>query len=120
MSKDRFIDLDRGTVRRGPAEPKISVVVPTFNEAANLPHVFGRLPEGLHEVILVDGRSTDDTIDVARRLPAGAAAPVSFRILGPDGRPVSAYDTAHDEDMHLMGRIAAGLFRNEMPTSCCA
>jgi glycosyltransferase involved in cell wall biosynthesis len=46
----------------------VSVVVPTLNEAANLPHVFARLPEGLHEVILVDGHSTDDTIDVARML----------------------------------------------------
>jgi glycosyltransferase involved in cell wall biosynthesis len=30
--------------------------------------VFERLPEGLHEVILVDGHSTDDTVPVARRL----------------------------------------------------
>ncbi len=48
--------------------PKVSVIVPTLNEAANLPIVFGMLPEGLHEVIVVDGRSTDDTIEVARRL----------------------------------------------------
>jgi glycosyltransferase involved in cell wall biosynthesis len=30
--------------------------------------VFGRLPEGLHEVIVVDGRSVDDTVAVARAL----------------------------------------------------
>ena len=47
---------------------RVSVVVPAMNEAANLPHVFGRLPEGLHEVILVDGHSVDDTIAVARAL----------------------------------------------------
>jgi hypothetical protein len=46
--------------------PRVSVVVPTLNEAENLPHVFGRLPEGLHEVILVDGGSTDDTVQVAK------------------------------------------------------
>jgi glycosyltransferase involved in cell wall biosynthesis len=46
----------------------VSVVIPTLNEAENLPHVFPRLPEGLHEVIVVDGRSTDGTIEVARRL----------------------------------------------------
>ncbi len=45
-----------------------SVVIPTLNEAENLPHVFPRLPEGLHEVIVVDGRSTDGTVEVARRL----------------------------------------------------
>ena len=49
-------------------EPTVSVVVPAKNEARNLPHVFEALPEGLHEVILVDGASTDDTVEVARRL----------------------------------------------------
>jgi glycosyltransferase involved in cell wall biosynthesis len=48
--------------------PRVSVVVPTYNEAKNLPHVFGLLPEGLHEVIVVDGRSTDGTIEAALRL----------------------------------------------------
>jgi glycosyltransferase involved in cell wall biosynthesis len=48
--------------------PRVSVVVPTLNEAANLPHVFAELPYGLHEVIVVDGFSKDDTIEVARQL----------------------------------------------------
>ncbi len=48
--------------------PRVSVVVPTYNEAANLPHVFELLPAGLHEVVVVDGRSTDGTIDVATSL----------------------------------------------------
>jgi glycosyltransferase involved in cell wall biosynthesis len=43
-------------------------VIPTLNEAANLPHVFAALPEGLFEVIVVDGRSVDDTVAVARLL----------------------------------------------------
>jgi glycosyltransferase involved in cell wall biosynthesis len=43
-------------------------VIPTYNEAKNLPHVFSRLPADLHEVIVVDGRSVDDTIAVARSL----------------------------------------------------
>ena len=47
---------------------RVSVVIPTLNEEKNLPHVFARLPEGLHEVIVVDGHSTDDTVAVARRL----------------------------------------------------
>jgi hypothetical protein len=42
------------------------------------------------------------TFDLARFLPAGDATPVSFRILGPDGHPVTAYDTVHDEDLHLI------------------
>ena len=50
------------------AHPRVSVVVPTLNEARNLPHVFAGLPAELFEVIVVDGLSTDDTIDVAQQL----------------------------------------------------
>ncbi|PRY48171.1 glycosyltransferase involved in cell wall biosynthesis [Geodermatophilus tzadiensis] len=57
--------------RRTHAAPRISVVIPTYNEAKNLPHVFGLLPDDLHEVIVVDGRSVDDTVEVARRLRPG-------------------------------------------------
>jgi glycosyltransferase involved in cell wall biosynthesis len=48
--------------------PSVSVVVPALNEAANIPHVFARFPPGIHEVLLVDGLSVDDTIAVARRV----------------------------------------------------
>jgi hypothetical protein len=33
--------------------PKVSIVIPTLNEARDLPHVFAKLPAGLHEVMLV-------------------------------------------------------------------
>ncbi len=49
-------------------EPTVSVVIPAKNEERNLPLVLGELPDGLHEVILVDGASTDDTVRVARQL----------------------------------------------------
>jgi hypothetical protein len=42
------------------------------------------------------------TLEVARELPAGAAVPVSFRVLGPDGGPVTGYDVSHEEDLHLV------------------
>ena len=48
--------------------PRVSVVMPTLNEARNLPHVFARLPSDIHEVIVVDGDSVDDTLTVARQL----------------------------------------------------
>lgn len=48
--------------------PLVSVVIPTLNEAKNLPEVLPRIPSWVHEVILVDGRSTDGTLDVARSL----------------------------------------------------
>jgi glycosyltransferase involved in cell wall biosynthesis len=46
--------------------PRVSVVIPTLNEEWNLPGVIARLPSGLHEVIVVDGRSSDATVAVAR------------------------------------------------------
>jgi glycosyltransferase involved in cell wall biosynthesis len=46
----------------------VSVVIPAKNEERNLPHVLPALPAGLHEVILVDGNSTDNTVEVAREL----------------------------------------------------
>jgi hypothetical protein len=48
--------------------PTVSVVIPAVNEAVNLPAVFASVPAWVDEVVLVDGRSTDDTIAVARRL----------------------------------------------------
>jgi glycosyltransferase involved in cell wall biosynthesis len=48
--------------------PRVSVVIPTLNEARNLPYVFSRLPADVYEVIVVDGHSVDDTIAVARQL----------------------------------------------------
>ncbi|QEU95388.1 glycosyltransferase family 2 protein [Streptomyces kanamyceticus] len=48
--------------------PPVSVVIPAMNEAENLPYVFKTLPEWIHEVVLVDGNSTDDTVAVAREL----------------------------------------------------
>jgi hypothetical protein len=37
-----------------------------------------------------------------RSLPAGPQISVDFRILGPDGRPVTAYQVAHDKELHLI------------------
>jgi glycosyltransferase involved in cell wall biosynthesis len=50
------------------SSPKITVIIPTLNEARNLPHVLPLLPQGLHEVIVVDGHSVDGTVAAARRL----------------------------------------------------
>ena len=48
--------------------PSITMVIPTLNEARNLPHVLPRIPAWVNEVIIVDGRSTDDTVEVAKKL----------------------------------------------------
>jgi glycosyltransferase involved in cell wall biosynthesis len=48
--------------------PRVSVVIPTLNEARNLPHVFESLPPDAFEVIIADGHSIDGTLDVVRQL----------------------------------------------------
>jgi len=45
---------------------RISLVIPAKNEAESLPHVLGKVPAWVHEVILVDGLSEDDTSRVAK------------------------------------------------------
>ena len=66
--------------RFAPFNVEVSVVIAAMNEEENLPYVFSRLPEGLHEVILVDGHSVDDTVAVARSLRP------DIRILTQSGR----------------------------------
>jgi len=41
----------------GASRPRVTVVIPTPNEARNLPNVFPGNPDGLHEVIVVDAHS---------------------------------------------------------------
>ena len=46
----------------------VSVVIPTLNEAPNLPYVLNTIPHWVDEVIIVDGRSNDDTERIAKVL----------------------------------------------------
>jgi hypothetical protein len=47
---------------------RISVVIPTLNEAQNLALVLPTVPLWVNDVIIVDGRSTDGTTDIARAM----------------------------------------------------
>lgn len=38
----------------------------------------------------------------ATSLPSGRNVGVTFRIMGPDGQPVTKYETTHDKDLHLI------------------
>jgi len=57
----------KGPDRRRTRNTKVSVVVPAMNEEKNIGQVLSELPEGLHEVILVDGNSKDNTVEAARQ-----------------------------------------------------
>ncbi len=52
--------------KRTPSKATVSVIIPTLNEAGNLPYVLDTVPDWVDEVIVVDGRSTDDTERIAR------------------------------------------------------
>jgi len=54
----------------GKHDKKVIVVMPAYNAARTLERVYAEIPkEWVDEVILVDDASTDDTFEVARRLP---------------------------------------------------
>lgn len=63
-----------------PQLPTVSVVIPALNEERNLPHVFAKLPPMITEVVVVDGGSTDRTVEVARQLRPDAVIVQQTRI----------------------------------------
>ena len=65
-----FVLATAGAPSRFPL-PKVSLVVPTLNEAENLRWLLPRLPTWIHEVLIIDGCSTDGTVDVAQKLYPG-------------------------------------------------
>ncbi|MCL0053247.1 glycosyltransferase family 2 protein [Dehalococcoidales bacterium] len=46
----------------------ITVLICTLNEEESLPYVLPKIPEWVNEILLVDGHSTDRTVEVAREL----------------------------------------------------
>lgn len=48
--------------------PRVSLVIPTLNEAENLKLLLPRIPNWVHEIVIVDGRSTDGSAEVAQSL----------------------------------------------------
>jgi glycosyltransferase involved in cell wall biosynthesis len=51
-----------------PLVPRVSVVIPAKNEARNIGWVLERMPAVVDEVIVVDGLSTDGTLDIAKMI----------------------------------------------------
>ncbi|MEV1289246.1 glycosyltransferase family 2 protein [Micromonospora sp. NPDC049679] len=63
-----------------PERQSVSVVIPALNEEHNIPWVLERMPPIVDEVVLVDGHSSDRTIEVARAVrPDVVVVPQHFR-----------------------------------------
>lgn len=61
------LEDDRGNgYRLGNRDLDVSVLIPTLNEAQNLPSVLAGIPQWVSEVVIIDGRSTDRTVAIAR------------------------------------------------------
>lgn len=73
---DRTTRPDRGPAADAPMPARagaighpaatVTVLIPTLNEARNLPWVLRRIPEFVDEVVIVDGHSSDRSVEVAR------------------------------------------------------
>ncbi len=70
-----WIGIDEGKLsdswippQRSSKSPTVSVIIPTLNEAKNLPHVLPKIPSWVNEIIIVDGNSKDGTVEVALKL----------------------------------------------------
>ena len=67
------------------AEVRLSVVLPVYNEAANIDAVLLSLQNqddidpGSYEIVLVDNNSTDDTVEIARRF--AESSPVGIQVI---------------------------------------
>jgi glycosyltransferase involved in cell wall biosynthesis len=81
----------RPTRPRGVA-PQVSLIIPTLNEAANIDWVLDRVPIVVTEILVVDGRSTDDTVQ---------------RALEHDERVVVVLEQRHGKGAALLAGFAA-------------
>jgi len=102
--------------------PRVSAVIPTLNEANNLPIILPRIPHWISEVVIVDGCSTDRTVEVARELRPdativlekrrgkGAALRAGFHAVTGDITIILDADGSMDpaESIMLVGALMAG------------
>lgn len=113
------------------AKATLSVIIPTLNESANIGWVLERVPAVVDEIVLVDGRSTDDTVAVAlsvrpdirvvleRRRGKGAALRAGFAAgRGDYIAMIDADGSMHPEEIELCVERLEDRRRPEHPGRC--
>ena len=70
IPSERRRSVRNATPTAGPllSDVRVTIVIPAMNEVDNLADVFSRIPPGVFELILVDGFSTDGTVERAQEL----------------------------------------------------
>lgn len=63
-----IVVLDMAKVEKIIDFPPITVLICTLNEEENLPYVLPKIPRWVNEILLVDGNSSDHTVEVAKKL----------------------------------------------------
>jgi glycosyltransferase involved in cell wall biosynthesis len=90
---------------------RLSVVLPVFNEAANLPAVLAslhaqELDHDLYDIVLVDNNSTDDTVAVAKAFAATHPELTIHLLDEPEQGVACARKTGMDFAARRLGRAA--------------
>ncbi len=86
-----------------PDSVRTVVVMPAYNAAKTLERTVADLPaEGVHEVILVDDHSSDDTVEIARRLGLTVIAHESNRGYGANQKTCYERALAAEADVVVM------------------
>lgn len=66
--REREVSATLPPINTNLALPQVSLIIQRLAKTKNLPDLLPRLPKCAYEVIIVDGRSTRRTVEVAQRL----------------------------------------------------
>jgi FkbM family methyltransferase len=99
---------------------KITALICTKNEAQNLPYVLPKIPGWVGEIIVVDGHSSDGTVEVAKRVcprarvlrqpNIGKGDALKYGIEQSIGDIIVTMDADGTDDPEDMGRFVAPIF----------
>ena len=77
------------------AKPKVSVVIPAYNEAMSIGSVIAECKAFCDEIIVVDDGSTDDTTEIAKK--SGAVVIRNEKNLGVTKATKNGFKAAHGD-----------------------